>query len=347
MPPSRLTHAAVLALALSLAGCAADPVAAPAPLVDRAPVGPLASSDDDVTAAAAGGAGAAKRGTITISLRMRPAGPADVAFTTDSRTLRPFTLDDDADPALGHAVTFRNVKPGTYAIQMANAPDGPLTAIRCTSTGGTDNNVVDVATRTATLSVEAGEAVACTFVDGWETGDVQTRTQVTWGGTRDWFDAYDQVYASASGIVEIGLPGTSGFSLRFSAPDRAARFLPQSGTAAALNADLVDPTSSSSGGFGGQALALRLNIDLSAAGFFGGASGVVFGGLTLCGMTDASLNGTSVTGVMGLANALLGGGTNAYTIPAITDLVVRLNNAFVDGTPSAFAQDHLVAGPCP
>ena len=151
-PP--LAHAAVLAAALALAGCAADPVVAPTALPEGAPSGSLQGTQD--VEAAAGGA-AAKRGTITISLLMRPAGPADVAFTTDSRTLRPFTLDDDADPALDNAVTFRNVKPGTYAIQMANAPDGPLTAIRCTSTGGTDNNAVDVATRTATLSVEAGE----------------------------------------------------------------------------------------------------------------------------------------------------------------------------------------------
>ena len=347
MSRSSLAQAVPLLLAaLALAGCAADPVAAPASLVARSNPTALAGAEAEEEDAAVTAAGAtAKRGSITVSLVMRPEGPADVAFTTDSRKLRTFILDDDADPANANTITFRSVKPGAYTIQMANAPDGPLTAIRCTSTGGTDNNTVDVATRTATLNVEAGEAVACTFIDGWETGDLQTRTQFGWGGTTDWYGAYDQVYAPTVGIVEVGLPGASGFSLRFSAPDRVSNFLPQTGTAGALDVDLVDTYSSSSGGFGGQALALRLNIDLSAAGFFG-PSGAVFGGLTLCGMSDASLNGRSVTDVMSLANTLLGGGTNGYTIAAIIELGVLLNAAFVGGVPSDFAQEHLFAEPC-
>lgn len=362
LPPVRCPRAAVAPLTLALlavvlAGCGAD--APPTgPGVPGISAGPRRDADALATGAveagavegaveAAAGGAAARKGTITITLVMRPEGAADVAFTTDSRKLRDFTLDDDANPTLPNTLTFGNVKPGRYAITMATAPDGPLTAIRCTSTGGADDNVVDVATRTVTLNVEAGEAVACTFVDGWKTGDAQTRSQGTWSATSDWYSAYDAVYASTFGIVEIGLAGTSGFSMRFSAPDRVANFLPQSGTAAALNVDLVDPTSSSSGGFGGQAVALRLNIDLSAAGFFGGASGVMFGGLTLCGMSDASLNGRSVAAVMDLVNTLLGGGTNGYTIPAITDLTVLLNAAFIGGEPSTLAQNHLFVGPCP
>lgn len=341
-PP--LAHAAVLAAALALAGCA-DPVVSPTSLPEGAPSGSLQGTQD--VEAAAGGA-AAKRGTITVSLVMRPEGPADVAFTTDSRTLRSFTLDDDADPALDNAVTFRNVKPGPYAIQMASAPDGPLTAIRCTSTGGTDNNAVDVDTRTATLNVEAGEAVACTFIDGWESGDVQSRNQIGWDESTDWFSAYSAIYASTFGTVEVGLPGATGFSLRFTTPTRITNFLVQTAAPAVLNADHVDGTSSSSGQFGGETLALRLNVDFAAAGVLGGTTAL--GGMMLCDMPDATLNGKTVTEVLGLANTLLGGGTNGYTVTAINATVAELNRSFLSFynlAPTQWAQEHLAVGACP
>lgn len=276
---------------------------------------------------------------------MRPEGAADVTFTTDSRRLRDFTLDDDADPALPNTLTVNNVKPGVYAIQMANAPDGPLTAIRCTSAGGTDDSAVDVATRTATLNVEAGEAVACTFVDGWESGDVASRNQLAWDLSTDWFAAYNTIYASTFGTIEVGIAGASGYSLRFTTPTRVTNYFVQTATPAALNADVVDGTTSSAGQFGGETLALRMNIDFSAAGALGGTT--AFGSLRLCNTTDASLNGQSVTDVLGIANVLLGGGSNGFAITPINDLEADLNRSFLNGTPNQFAQDYLVPGACP
>ncbi len=179
----------------------------------------------------------------------------------------------------------------------------------------------------------------------WQTGDAFTRTQAAWNDSTSWYAAYDSVYASTFGEVEVGIPGTAGFSMRFSAPDFVSEFFIQSGLPAALTADLFDPTSSSSRGFGGEALALRLNLDFSAAGALGGS--VTFGTLRLCAMSDASLNNKTVNEVMGIANTLLGGGSNGYGIVAIADLVGDLNISFIDGVPSTFAQEHLVNGPCP
>lgn len=179
----------------------------------------------------------------------------------------------------------------------------------------------------------------------WQQGDVFTRTQTGWDNLMSWYGAYDSLYASTFGIIEVGIPGTAGFSLRFTAADRVSNFFVQSGTPAALTGDLVDTTSSSSRGFGGEALALRMNIDFSAGGALGGS--VSFGTLHLCGMTDTSLNNLTVSDVMDIANTLLGGGSNGYDIVAITDLLGQLNNSFMDGTPSPFAQAHLVNGPCP
>ena len=44
---------------------------------------------------------------------------------------------------------------------------------------------------------------------------------------------------------------------------------------------------------------------------------------------------------------LLGGGTAAYTIGELAPIVIELNSAFNEGSPSTWAQDHLVNGACP
>ena len=73
----------------------------------------------------------------------------------------------------------------------------------------------------------------------------------------------------------------------------------------------------------------------------------MFGSLTLCGMSDPSLNGLTVSDVLTIANTLLGGGSSTYSIDAIDLLVANLNAAFAEGTPTQWAQQHLVNGSCP
>jgi len=48
-----------------------------------------------------------------------------------------------------------------------------------------------------------------------------------------------------------------------------------------------------------------------------------------------------------LANTLLGGGSNGYTIDDITEVAGQLSLAFFNGVPNHFAQNHVVNGPCP
>jgi hypothetical protein len=146
-----------------------------------APVPNVAAADAVIEEVLPASAANQKRGAITISLAVRPDHPADVPFTTHTRKLRDFALDDDGDAVLPNSLTFTNVKPGAFTVQMGAAPDGLLTDIRCVSTGGIDNDVVDVAARNVTINVEASESVSCTFIDGWETGDLETATQLSWG----------------------------------------------------------------------------------------------------------------------------------------------------------------------
>jgi hypothetical protein len=184
----------------------------------------------------------------------------------------------------------------------------------------------------------------------WQQGDYYTRSQFVWNGITSWYANYNTVYAAQSGIVEVGIPGTSGYSLRFSAGDRVNDFFIQSGTPAALNADNFDGTSSSSGQLGGEVLALMLNIDFSDAGFLSGNSSVPFGDLILQDLSQFNygplpeLDGLTVKEVSAIANFMLGGGSSTFEFSTMTYLVASLNASFIDGTPSLFAQDHLKRG---
>lgn len=189
---------------------------------------------------------------------------------------------------------------------------------------------------------------------GWKHGEVTTYSQLSWGepsmeGGAQIVANYDAVYAGTLGQIEVGVPGSSGFAIIFSSSGAVLAYLPSTGPAAALNADLVDPLSSASGIFGGEVLGLRLNIDFSDAGHIPGSSAVRFGDLTLCGFPGslAGLNGSSVRALSLIVNTALGGGSTPYALTDLNLTTFDLNNSFHDGVPSAFAQQHLVDGACP
>jgi hypothetical protein len=187
---------------------------------------------------------------------------------------------------------------------------------------------------------------------GWHDGDLTTYTQTFWSddatASTNLGNNYNTVYASTLGVVEVGIPGAGGFSMRFSDPSFVLAYLPASGTAAALDADVLNPTTTSSGVFGGDVLALQFNIDFSDSGFLAGSAGVAFGNLTVCGLTATpGLNGLTVRQVRDQANLALGGGTASYDIPTLDPIVFNLDAAFNGGAASLFAQAHLVNGACP
>ncbi|MGH7709643.1 MAG: hypothetical protein ACREOG_00070, partial [Gemmatimonadaceae bacterium] len=126
-------------------------------------------------------------------------------------------------------------------------------------------------------------------------------------------------------------------------------YLPASGLPQPLSADLVDPTSSISGIFGGDVLGLRFNVDFSDAGYTLGTSGVRFGDLTLCGFTGllTGLNGLSVRAFSAIVNTALGGGSSPYSIADLNQMTFEINNAFSNGIVGTFAQQHLFSTACP
>ena len=121
-------------------------------------------------------------------------------------------------------------------------------------------------------------------------------------------------------------------------------YLPALGTEGALTSDLQDPTSSPSGVLGGKVVALALNIDFSDAGVLPGTS---LGDLRICGTSLTVINGMTVRDFLAAANTLLGGGSAAFNFTQAVSVADAINSAFVNGTPSPFAQEHLVNGACP
>ena len=136
--------------------------------------------------------------------------------------------------------------------------------------------------------------------------------------------------------------------MSFSSASALEAYLPATGPIGPLTADLSNPTSSSSGAFGSAVASLQLNVQFSDAGLLVGTSDLRFGNLTLCGYsTLPALNGTRIRDLLAMANTLLGGGSAFYTINDIADTVITVSGSFVGGTASAYAQSHLVNGPCP
>lgn len=100
--------------------------------------------------------------SITLVLDSIPDAAQDFGFTTCAGVAcTTFDLDDDSDPTRGSSVTGSGLAPGTYTLSQAPAPSGwTLVDIQC-DTG----EVVDLGTRTATVTLTAGEEVTCTFLN--------------------------------------------------------------------------------------------------------------------------------------------------------------------------------------
>lgn len=179
----------------------------------------------------------------------------------------------------------------------------------------------------------------------WQSGDLTTYSQVTWpddsAARAIVINNFNTVYASSFGVMEVGIPGTAGFSMRFDSGIATLVYLPVNGPSAALDADLFDPTTSASGGFGGDVVALQLNVDFSS--YTAGTSGLRFGDLLVSGLATTALNGLTVRQVLADANIALGGGTTVASIADLDALAQNLNASFLSSMPSVFVQEHLDA----
>lgn len=162
---------------------------------------------------------------------------------------------------------------------------------------------------------------------------------------------YNSVYSSSFGVVQVGLPDP-GFSIQFTDSAFVLDYLPATGPPGALNVDLIDPLVSSSNAFGGEVLALTLNINFSAVGLLPHTSAIPFGSLVLTGLDGTSiagLDGLTVSQVLAIDNTALGGGSTGYGLGGFSELdgldslTADLNSSFGAGGVSDFADAHLTA----
>jgi hypothetical protein len=178
--------------------------------------------------------------------------------------------------------------------------------------------------------------VACTF------------TQGGWGASPNGHnpamllaDNFATVYPSG---VEVGIPGGGGFSMIFNSSTAVMNYLPAGGPPSILNADLIDPLSSSSGVFGGQVLALQINIDFAAAGLPHDDDQDI-SVLTLCN-TGTSLDGLTLAQILAVANTVLGGGAlpAGFTASTLNDMITDINESFDNCNPTGWTQEHICRG---
>src|SRR5260370_11364398 len=122
------------------------------------------------------------------------------------------------------------------------------------------------------LALTLGCSRAASANTVWLPGDVSTCGQGDWaagcGGLlgADFLTVYATTFSVTVGIA------SPGFAMRFDGASFVEAYLPASGAPGPLGGNLDDPTTTSSGAFGGDVLTLELNVDFSDAGFLLGTS---------------------------------------------------------------------------
>src|SRR4029079_8362107 len=98
-------------------------------------------------------------GSITIVKDAVPNDAQDFAFTTTGTGLSSFSLDDDADPTLSNTQVFSGLLPGTRTVSETAVAGWSLTNLVCNDANGS------VSGATATINLDAGENVTCTYTN--------------------------------------------------------------------------------------------------------------------------------------------------------------------------------------
>lgn len=163
-----------------------------------------------------------------------------------------------------------------------------------------------------------------------EDGSFRTQTQGGWGtrcrGNNP--GCYrDANFESCFGTLQVGCE--PGFSLTFETSESIKNFLPEGGTPAALTGDATNPTDLGNV-LAGQVVALTLNVGFDLCDPAFAESSTNLADLEVID-TNSECYGMTVQEVLDLANAILGGCSNALTPSQINDCVSKINENYVDG----------------
>jgi hypothetical protein len=192
----------------------------------------------------------------------------------------------------------------------------------------------------------------CATFTGWNEGDYCTYSQGGWGSGANGNNPGSIRDGHFGGVYPSGLMVGLGHYMLFDSSGNVNDYLPTGGTAGALTMDYTNPEvttpgvpATTSGVFGGQVLALKLNYDFNAAHVLASTMSA-FGDVVLSDDSAGSLNGLSVNEILYKAETALGGSglPSGYDFSSLNTLVDALNNAFNDCHPSDWAQAHLIPG---
>jgi len=110
-------------------------------------------------------------GSVTI-VQSTPANPSQ-AFGYSSNVpemMRQFYLEQDPTTYPQPCATALPVAPGEYVVTQEFHEGWKLSSIECTDPGA--NSTGDVSSRSATIRMDAGEAIYCTFTDAPAVGNI-------------------------------------------------------------------------------------------------------------------------------------------------------------------------------
>ncbi len=298
------------------------------------------------------GSGSLSSDEARVRSKARRLGTKSLPAPTNSPS-SPVTISDTlADIATNGTVTFTNAvfdigaTTGTVRVNVDGGTDGGeiTNCAKLTGSGVALQACSTVAVPAAVDPCEQPGAAGC----GWEDGEVASYGHNDWGNAASAAGLLIAAHFATiygGGNLNVGIVGAAGFSLSLGDANAALAYLPDNGAPGILDGDVVDPTFTSSGAFGSNLVAAKLNIDYADAGVLTGSSGLGVGDLTICNL-GSSLDGQTVSDFLASANVLLGGGASTLTPTGASTLADQINTAFVDGIPSTFAQDHLVNGAC-
>ncbi len=129
-------------------------------------------------------------------------------------------------------------------------------------------------------------------------------------------------------VFPNGLRVGGNYTLTFTSSAAVQAFLPQGGTSGAFNQNYTNPTSTSAGVLAGQLVALKLNVEYSAAGVLG-TNAQSLGSLTI---TSGPLKDKTVNELLALMNTAIGGGSVPYTYSQLSDAATAINENFNSGS---------------
>lgn len=156
-----------------------------------------------------------------------------------------------------------------------------------------------------------------------------TFTQAEWGAAPAATNAAATLARRFTALYPYGASVGGPYRIRLTSARAVERFLPQSGTPAALRRNWTNPMTTEAGSLAGEVFALRFNLDFSAKGYLP----MGFANLKIA--PGHKLEGRTVREVYRLANETLGG--NRAALPAgcstadFTGVLAGINSNFIGG----------------